>query len=302
MSSKSVLILGSAGMLGIEVLKEFVSKSDISLYATYRKKKDLRKIKKIIGEKFQNIKWYKFEIFKDFEKKLKKIIRNKSYIINCIGVIKPYINETDQYSIQNAININSIFPHFLSRNCSKNTKIFQIATDCVYDGKKGNYSELDSHNAIDIYGRSKSLGEVNNKNFYNLRCSIVGKEIKNFNSLIDWLLSNKKNSSINGFENHLWNGVTTKYFARIISVLTQSNINIPNLIHIVPKDKITKYELLRLLRIKYRRKDLIITRLKTKTKVDRSLSTIHKNYVLKLNKLIGLKKIPNVSEIIMNFL
>ncbi len=302
MSRNNVLILGSAGMLGIEILKEFVFNSDLSIHATYRKKKDLNKIKKIIGIKFKNIKWHKFEILKDFEKNLVKIVRNKDYVINCIGIIKPYINESNQHSVQNAININSIFPHFLSQTCSTYTKIFQIATDCVYDGKKGNYSELDSHNAIDIYGKSKSLGEVNNKNFYNLRCSIIGKEIKSFKSLIDWFLSNKKNTSVNGFTNHIWNGVTTQYFAKILSTLIKSNTDIPNLIHIVPKNKITKYELLRLLSAKYSRSDLIISRLKTKTKVDRSINTIHKKHILKLNKLMGFREVPTVSQIIKNFL
>ena len=64
-------------------------------------------------------------------------------------------------------------------------KIFQIATDCVFDGEKGNYSELDSHNARDVYGKSKSLGEVNNKNFYNLRCSFKLVD----DPLLKWLVN-----------------------------------------------------------------------------------------------------------------
>ena len=39
MRKNTVLILGSPGMLGVEVLKEFASKPQISLHATYRKKK-----------------------------------------------------------------------------------------------------------------------------------------------------------------------------------------------------------------------------------------------------------------------
>lgn len=302
MSKNTVLILGSAGMLGIEVLKQFVSKPEISLHATYRKKKDLEKIKKIIGKKSSTIKWHKFEIIGKYEAKLIKILKKKDFIINCIGLIKPYINDRDYFSIQNAININSLFPHLLSKSCSKKSKIFQIATDCVYDGKQGNYSELETHNAEDIYGKSKSLGEVKSKNFYNIRCSIIGKEIKNYKSLIDWFLSNKKKSSINGFSNHLWNGVTTRYFANILYVLVVSKLIIPNLIHIVPKNKVTKYELLKLLSKKYKRNDLIILKARTKYRVDRSLSTIHKKYLLKLNKFMGYKETPSISEIIKNFL
>ena len=181
-------------------------------------------------------------------------------------------------------------------------KNFQIATDCVFDGEKGNYSELDSHNARDVYGKSKSLGEIKNKNFYNLRCSIIGKEIKNFKSLIDWFLSNKKNSKINGFTNHLWNGVTTKYFAKVVHILVRFNLKIPNLIHIVPNNKITKYQLLKLLSKKFKRNDLIISKVRTKIKVDRSLSSISKKYIIKINRLMGYNKSPSISEIIKNYL
>ena len=88
MKKKSVLILGAAGMLGIEVLREFASNPKLKLYATYRKKKDLKIIKKIIGKNFESIHWYKFEIFGKYEALLKKIIVNKDFIINCIGLIK----------------------------------------------------------------------------------------------------------------------------------------------------------------------------------------------------------------------
>ena len=44
-------------------------------------------------------------------------------------------------------------------------KVIQIATDCVFDGLKGNYTEDDKHNAIDVYGKTKSLGEVSADNF-----------------------------------------------------------------------------------------------------------------------------------------
>ena len=93
-------------------------------------------------------------------KKLKEIVSNKDYIINCVGVIKPYIDESDPESIKNALDVNSLFPHILNKSIKKKTKIFQIATDCVYNGEKGKYYEKDHHNANDIYGKSKSAGEV----------------------------------------------------------------------------------------------------------------------------------------------
>ena len=71
MKKNSVLILGSSGMLGIEVLKELSSNPAIKVYATYRKRRDLKIIKKIVGKKFQSISWYKFAIDGKYELSLK---------------------------------------------------------------------------------------------------------------------------------------------------------------------------------------------------------------------------------------
>ena len=38
--------------------------------------------------------------------------------------------------------------------------MIHFSTDCVFDGKKGNYKEDDPSNADDLYGQSKFLGEV----------------------------------------------------------------------------------------------------------------------------------------------
>ena len=178
-----------------------------------------------------------------------------------------------------------------------NTKIFQIATDCVYSGKKGNYSENDNHDATDIYGKTKSLGEVSSPNFYNLRCSIIGNEIKNNKSLVEWFKNSKKGSALNGFSDHLWNGITTNAFAKITRSIIENNIQIPNFIHIVPKNKLTKYTLLKLFKKKFRRKDLTINKIKSHQKVIRTLKTIYlkKNIeIWKKSLFLKVEKIENL--------
>ena len=45
-------------------------------------------------------------------------------------------------------------------------------------------------------GKTKSLGEVNRENFYNIRVSIIGKELTTSNSLVEWFLSNKHKNKI----------------------------------------------------------------------------------------------------------
>jgi dTDP-4-dehydrorhamnose reductase len=296
---KSILIIGALGMLGSQVLKEF-SKTKYKIYATYRNNIDLNKFKKNENNKKFKVVFYKFDI-KNYKKKdLKKIIYKKDFIINCAGVIKPYINEDDFHSVENAIQINSIFPHFLNSAAKKfNTRIYQIATDCVFSGLKGNYTENDNHDAVDVYGKTKSLGEVKSANFFNLRCSIIGHELKNNKSLIEWFKNSKKGSTLKGFNDHLWNGITTNAFAKIVRSIIENDIQIPNNLHIIPKDKVTKYELLNFFKFFFKRDDLNIIKTKSSQTVTRTLKTKHvkKNLeIWKKSLYFAVKKIEKLVE------
>ena len=295
---KKVLILGASGMLGVEVLREFLKKKNILVYATIRSKKEIKRIQTYFDYKIKNIKFIKFQIKKNYINNLKKVVKGKNYIINCIGVIKPYINENSFTSIESAIIINSNFPHILNANKNKNCKVYQIATDCVYDGFNGKYNEDHSHSARDIYGKTKSLGEVNDKNFFNIRCSIIGKEIKNFKSLICWFTNQKKNSTIYGFLNHKWNGITTRHFAKIVSTLVLKNISIPNLIHIVPQDILNKYQLLKIFQKKFNRSDLKIKKFKSNVAIDRTLSTKYYKINKIIHNIMGYKNLPKIKKLV----
>tara|TARA_B100000989_G_scaffold72938_1_gene51228 strand:- start:5040 stop:5945 length:906 start_codon:yes stop_codon:yes gene_type:complete len=297
MKKKKVLILGASGMLGVEVLREF-SKKNILLYATIRSQKEIKRIQTYFDYKIKNIKFIKFEIKRNYINNLKKVVKDKDYIINCIGIIKPYINENSFTSIEDAISVNSNFPHILNFNKNKNCKVYQIATDCVYDGFNGKYTEDHSHSARDIYGKTKSLGEVNDKNFFNIRCSIIGKEIKSFKSLICWFTNQKKNSTIYGFSNHKWNGITTRHFAKIVSTLVLKNISIPNLIHIVPQDILNKYQLLKIFQKKFNRGDLKIKKSTSNVAIDRTLSTKYYKINKIIHSIMKYKNLPKIKKLV----
>ena len=235
-----VLILGSTGMLGSMVLDYLSKKEDLIITAPLRKELD------------------------------KLSYKNYDYIINCIGIIKQKLDNPEE-----AIRINSLFPYELSRK-APNAKIIQIATDCVFSGETGNYKEFDEHNALDIYGKTKSLGEVKDKNFYNIRCSIIGFDKKKV-SLLSWFLSQKK---VNGYLNHYWNGITTLHFANICYSIIENKLELPNVIHFIPKNKVSKYQLLEIIAKKFNKK--IEINAKTTTEgIDRTLSTS-----LMLNRLL----------------
>ena len=72
-----------------------------------------------------------------------------------------------------------------------NIRFIQISTDCVFTGKKGNYSEKDKPDSLDLYGHSKILGEINEKNHLTLRTSTIGFEKYSKRGLLEWFLSQK---------------------------------------------------------------------------------------------------------------
>lgn len=131
---KSVLILGSTGMLGYGVLSSIAKYKDIKIAASIRSAKTLKKINKKYPYNLIK-KYHILDVLKIEQKNLYKLIHNYDYVINCIGVIKPEIKINSAESIKNTIYINSVFPKILSDTLLETkTKIFQIATDCVFFG------------------------------------------------------------------------------------------------------------------------------------------------------------------------
>lgn len=82
-----------------------------------------------------------------------------------------------------------------------------------------------------------------------MRCSIIGREEVNKYSLVEWVNSQASDVSINGFTNHNWNGVTTKVFGMIAAGIIQNEIDPVGIVHLIPKDKVSKFELVNLIKM-----------------------------------------------------
>lgn len=211
-----ILVLGSTGMLGSTVAKYLAEQGHVILEGNRRgiavaSKSEVIKLTGLTSQDLAPI----------FESK------DISHVINCIGLIKQLISETNSECVLEAIQINSIFPRELENLANiYDFRIIQIATDCVYSGAKGGYTEDEMPSPVDAYGMTKSLGEVRGSRVMTLRCSIVGPEISGNSSLLSWFLSHPLNDELNGYSNHLWNGLTTLHFAKIISgILTTNTFN-----------------------------------------------------------------------------
>lgn len=292
---KKVLILGASGMLGNAVIDVFSKDPDIKLTATARNNDFFDRNK-------ANVDWQIFDaesssVFADLE----KIVKNGfDYLINCIGIIKPFAQDGNFAHINRAIRVNALFPQIISELSLKlNFKVLQIATDCVFSGFKGNYNENDKHDALDVYGKTKSLGEVfGNPNFYNLRCSIIGKEKKSFVSLLEWFLKQPKNAELNGFNNHNWNGVTTHHFGKICLGIIKNNISLTQLQHIVAGNILNKYEILQVFAKSFNRNDLIINSISAPQAIDRTITTIHKELNSQIWLAAGYNSPPTIERMI----
>ncbi len=264
---KKVLILGKTGMLGSMVFHYLRNRSDLDVYATTRR-----------SEHENKDFYFETDSFLNNQEKYQYLL-NFDYIINCIGIIKPYCKDTDLEGVKRAIINNALLPHKINEYCKKKgVKIIQIATDCVFSGKEGNYKEDSAHDATDVYGKTKSLGEVRDKNFLNIRCSVIGPELFNKSSLLEWFLAHKEGSELIGYSHHKWNGVTSLQFAKLcLSIIKGNYFNklsqISYIHHFVPNNIVNKYELLILFKDVFGRKYKIKKVDNIGQPIDRTLST-----------------------------
>jgi dTDP-4-dehydrorhamnose reductase len=197
-------------------------------------------------------------------------IKENSVIINCMGTIKPRVDDLGDL---NAIRVNSVFPRILANVClSFNAKMIHPTTDCVYSGNKGNYTEKDKYDVSDVYGMSKALGEPNNCTV--IRTSIIGEEVNQGRSLVEWIKSERGNS-VFGFTNHYWNGLTCLQFAIVSHQIIERNSFWMGIRHIY-SNILDKGELVQTINNIYSL-DITVVPKETPMKCDRSLSSVYEN-------------------------
>lgn len=164
-------------------------------------------------------------------------------VINAAGVIKQLPSSGN---VINTLLVNAILPHRLFQYAQEfGFRLLIVSTDCVFSGAKGNYNESDPADALDLYGRSKNLGEPAGSRCLVIRTSIVGRELQTSHSLVEWFLSNR-GKKVNGFTRAIYSGFPTAVFADIIGNLLSKHQDLSGLYHI-SSNPIDKCSLLTLL-------------------------------------------------------
>jgi dTDP-4-dehydrorhamnose reductase len=243
-----ILVLGASGMLGRAMVCYFSGHNDFEVFGSYRSRipgVDYFKCinaKIMFGHNLENPD-HLIDVFK---------IAKPEIVINCVGLVKQQKSSKDPIF---ALPINSILPHRLARLSSLvGARFLHISTDCVFSGRQGMYKESDEPDALDVYGRSKLLGEVDYDNALTLRTSIIGHEVNTNHSLLNWFLSQE--GVINGYTKALFSGLPAVELARLIHDYVIPNTKLRGLYH-VSSDPISKYELLKLISTTYD-KEIII--------------------------------------------
>ena len=208
---KRVLVLGSRSMFGHLIAGYLISLERYKVTALY----DL-----INNERYET---YDFDV-----------------IINCDICLPRECTER----MDDAICINSLLPHELAHlTKTSHTKIIQLSTNCVFDGRLGSYSEEDTPNAVDWYGKTRTMGELHDDKNLTIRLSEIGPELTPEGSnLFNWFM--QQEGTVQGYDAVFWNGLTSLELAKqLVPIIEKPKLC--GVLHLGTSHYITKYELLK---------------------------------------------------------
>lgn len=238
----NVLVLGASGMLGNAVIRVLSENPDYVVYGTSRLQSSKHFFESKIAERLLT------NVDVEHYDSLTQAFASSQpdVVINCIGLVKQLAEADD---VLQAIPINTLLPHRLAKLCKlAGARLIHMSTDCVFTGNKGNYTEQDTSDAIDLYGKSKFLGEVDYPNAITLRTSIIGHELQSKHGLVDWFLSQE--TQCKGYTKAIFSGVPTVVLAQIIRDVVIPRADLHGVYH-VAAEPISKFDLLKLIATVY---------------------------------------------------
>jgi perosamine synthetase len=125
-----------------------------------------------------------------------------------------------------------------------NTKFVYISSDSVYDGCKGNFSEIDSVNPQNYYGLGKYKGELEalrKDNCLILRTNLFGWNIQKKHSIAEWILYElTQKRQITGFVDVYFSSIYTFTLAQILG--RAIDLNLTGLFNCGSCTSLSKYE------------------------------------------------------------
>jgi dTDP-4-dehydrorhamnose reductase len=261
-----VLVFGASGMIGSAMFRVLSAKKGWQVWGTLRSA-DRKRF-------FSGDQQDKLMAGVDVEKHdalVRIFARVKpDVVVNCIGLTKHHKEAEDP---QMALPLNALLPHRMADLCAvAGARLIHVSTDCVFAGTKGNYAEADAPDAVDVYGKSKHLGEVDYPHAITLRTSTIGHELQSAYGLLEWFLSQQ--GSCKGFNRAIFSGLPNTEFARVVRDVVIPRPDLHGLYH-VGADPVGKYELLKLIARVYGKQIEIVR--DDEFMIDRSLNSARFN-------------------------
>lgn len=186
-------------------------------------------------------------------------------IVNCVGIlVQP---SADNPLMASAIN--DTLPHALA---TLGPRVFHLSTDCVFSGKRGNYTEADVPDETKVYGATKARGDIDAPPHLTVRVSIIGPEIGEGTGLFAWARSEAGND-INGYKNAYWNGITTLELAKFVQRFVEDDDPLTGLLHLYSSPAVSKLTLLHHISDSHKLR-LNINPVELPEKIDKTLGSI----------------------------
>jgi dTDP-4-dehydrorhamnose reductase len=228
-----VLVFGATGMLGHRLCQVLTNRFEV--WATFRQK--VVNYSHIVGDD-KAISGVFADDLISVEQAIESV--QPDVVVNCVGVIK---QRDEAKKAIPSIRINALFPHYLAELCNKHSsRLIQISTDCVFSGLRGNYVESDIPDPVDVYGRTKLLGEVSLPGCLTIRTSVIGWQLNTYTSLLEWFAM-QRGRRIKGFCKAVYSGFSTTIFSGILGDIIEKERDLNGVYHI-SSAPISKYDLL----------------------------------------------------------
>lgn len=161
-------------------------------------------------------------------------------VINATGIVK---QRPEAHELEISNEVNALFPHRLAQVCRANAaRLIHLSTDCVFSGEKGNYTESDRPDPVDLYGQTKLQGEVDAPGAITLRTSMIGPELDRKTGLVEWFLA-QKGKTVKGYRKAVFSGFVTAELARLIEKLIARHPDAHGVYH-ASSAPISKFDLL----------------------------------------------------------
>jgi len=229
-----VLITGSNGFLGSNLVRFFAQKSNYRVFSTSQKPRVNPKIENFIqGNLLDN----------SFINRLFSTI-HPDLVINTVSLVN--VDQCEENpDLANKITVDTAENIAKASNCY-GCRMIYISTDHLFDGKKSFYSEEDAPAPVNVYGKTKLQAERRTheivKDAVIIRTNFFGWSPPGHPSTFgEWVYNNlKERKPMNLFIDYYFTPIEVTYLAEAIETVMMSDFS--GIINIAGSERCSKYE------------------------------------------------------------